>query len=75
MCQQCAKGCLRRILWPLATDQPLTGPAANRAETGAGTLPGIDSRRAIPLLCIEPCPLIPGAARKIARANAETPPA
>ncbi|MCB1225133.1 MAG: hypothetical protein KDK99_04915 [Verrucomicrobiales bacterium] len=75
VCQQCAKGCLRRILWPLAADQPLTGPAANRAETGAGTLPGIDSRRAIPLLCIEPCPLIPGAARKIARANAETPPA
>ncbi|MEZ5384301.1 MAG: CbiX/SirB N-terminal domain-containing protein [Prosthecobacter sp.] len=56
--------CLRRILWPLTSSQPMAGAAA------AKILPN-HAERAIPLLCIEACTHIVSAARKVARDSAE----
>ncbi len=66
MVSQCCaeKNCLRRILWPLTTTQPLAGAATTK------TLPN-HAPDSIPLLCIEACTHIVSAARKIARENAE----
>jgi sirohydrochlorin cobaltochelatase len=54
-----AQNCLRHILWPLTPEQPL--PADDlKAQPGA-----------IPLLCLEACPHIVSAARKIAKETFE----
>lgn len=58
------ENCLRRILWPLTTAQPMANEAA------AKTRPNHQAN-AIPLLCIEACTHIVSAARKIARENHE----
>lgn len=58
------ENCLRRILWPLTTSQPLEGNAL--AKTQMQPAP-----KAIPLLCIEACTHIVSEARKIARRNHE----
>ena len=50
-----AKNCQRRILWPLTPGQPFPQDES-KAQEGA-----------IPLLCIEACPYIVSAARKIAK--------
>jgi sirohydrochlorin cobaltochelatase len=50
-----SKNCLRRILWPLTPEQPLPTDES-KAQTGA-----------IPLLCLEACPHIVSAARKVAK--------
>lgn len=52
--------CLRRILWPLTTTQPMTGSAV------AKTIPN-QAPNAIPLLCMEACTHLVSAARKITR--------
>lgn len=62
------KNCLRRILWPIASDQPLEGAAAAKARPN-------HAPEAIPLLCIEACTHVVSAAREIARENAEAHPA
>ncbi len=54
-----AKNCLRRILWPLTPSQPLPVDDS-KAQAGA-----------IPLLCLEACPHIVSAARKIAKETFE----
>ncbi|MBL9133194.1 MAG: hypothetical protein JNG86_18435 [Verrucomicrobiaceae bacterium] len=51
--------CQRRILWPLTPDQPLP-PDETKSQPDA-----------IPLLCIEACPRIVSAARKIAKETHE----
>jgi sirohydrochlorin cobaltochelatase len=56
--------CLRRILWPLTTSQPMANEAASKTQ------PNHDSN-AIPLLCIEACTHIVSAARKVARESFE----
>jgi len=53
------KNCLRRILWPLTPAQPLPVDDS-KAQAGA-----------IPLLCLEACPNIVSAARKIAKETFE----
>ena len=50
-----SKKCLRRILWSLTPEQPLPTDES-KAQTGA-----------IPLLCLEACPHIVSAARKVAK--------
>lgn len=59
--------CLRRIVFPLTQDQPLTGPALPKLGESAGHLPG--QRSAIPLICMEACTHIVSEARKLAREN------
>lgn len=55
--------CLRRIAWPLNEGETPMGATKNAGcEMGGGDLE---------LLCVEPCPFIVGAARKIARENFE----
>jgi sirohydrochlorin cobaltochelatase len=54
-----AKNCLRRILWPLTPEQPLPVDDS-KAQAGA-----------TPLLCLEACPHIVSAARKIAKETFE----
>jgi sirohydrochlorin cobaltochelatase len=58
------ENCLRRILWPLTSTQPLEAAAAAKTQPN-------QSPNAIPLLCIEACTHIVSAARKIARENHE----
>ncbi len=61
VCDSATK-CARRIVWPLATELPLFGPAEFKAQpTGA----------AVPLLCMEACPHVVSEARKVARQNHE----
>lgn len=57
-----ATHCLRRILWGLTAEKPLTGPAAAKCQPG-------ETARALPLLCMEACTHIVSAARKIARGD------
>lgn len=70
--EKCATStrCLRRILYPLAEGQPLSGPAEPKLGAEAGHLPG-HGHRSIPLLCMEACNHIVSAARSVARANHE----
>lgn len=58
--------CLRRILWGLTADKPLSGPAAAKCESSG-------SPRFIPLLCMEACTHVVSAARKIARGDQQEP--
>ena len=71
-CECAAHKCLRRIVWPLNESTAMGGPAEEKVNERAGfaseSHPG--STR-VPLLCVEPCPVIVGAARKLARANHE----
>lgn len=55
-----AKSCLRRILWPLTSTQPLTGEAATKTLANHIT-------NSIPLLCMEACTHIVSTARKVTR--------
>jgi sirohydrochlorin cobaltochelatase len=60
-----ATRCMRRILWDLAPNQPLTGNAAAKTKAGsneAGT---------IPLLCMEACCHVLSESRRIAKAAHE----
>ena len=56
--------CLRRILWPLRSGEPMSGPAESKTQIKHGP-------DALPLLCVEACTHIVSAARKIARENHE----
>lgn len=55
--------CMRRIVWPLNAGENPMGADKN---AGCGERAGD-----VDLLCVEPCPYIVGAARKIARENFE----
>jgi sirohydrochlorin cobaltochelatase len=55
--------CMRRIAWPLHEGENAMGADKNK---GCG-----DWRQDVELVCVEPCPYIVGAARKIARENFE----
>lgn len=69
--KECGGGkCLRRIVWPLEEGVPLTDAAEKTDET-AGYAAVRKGDKCVPLLCIEPCPVIVGAARKLARQNFE----
>lgn len=68
-CCDTATKCLRRIVYPLAEGQPLSGPAAAKLGDAAGHAG--DGGAAIPLLCMEACNHIVSAARKQARDNFE----
>ena len=71
-CECATPKCLRRIVWPLDESTVIGGAAEEKVSDTAGyaneSYPG--STR-VPLLCVEPCPVIVGAARKLARANHE----
>lgn len=56
--------CLRRILWPLRSGEPMAHEAEAKTRPNHGP-------NALPLLCIEACTHVVSAARKIARANHE----
>ena len=56
--------CRRRILWPLAKGQPLTGAAAAKTTNES-------SPNAIPLLCMEGCCHLVAEARVVAKAARE----
>jgi sirohydrochlorin cobaltochelatase len=56
--------CLRRITWPLHAGESAMG--------GGKNVGSFDCADGVELLCIEPCPFIVGAARKIARENFES---
>lgn len=58
--------CLRRILWGLTADRPLSGPAAAKCRAG-------DLIHTLPLLCMEACTHVVSAARKIARGDQQEP--
>jgi sirohydrochlorin cobaltochelatase len=68
-CCATATKCLRRIVFPLDAEQPLSGPATSKLGNDAGHMEG--QTNAIPLLCMEACNHIVSAARKVARANFE----
>ncbi len=56
--------CRRRITWGLTKDQPLYGPALPKASAP------VDGD--VPLLCIDACPLLVSAARKVAQGKASS---
>ncbi len=56
--------CLRRILWPLTTSQPMANEADSKTQPN-------HAPNALPLLCIEACTHIVSAARKVARQSFE----
>jgi sirohydrochlorin cobaltochelatase len=60
-----ATKCMRRILWDLAPDQPLTGDAAAKAKAGP------HEAGSIPLLCVEACCHVLSESRRIAKAAHE----
>ncbi len=68
-CCDTATKCLRRIVYPLAEGQTLSGPAAAKLGDAAGHAG--DGGSALPLLCMEACNHIVSAARKQARENFE----
>jgi sirohydrochlorin cobaltochelatase len=70
--RECGGGkCLRRIVWPIDEKRPLPEAAAEKTGVQAGFAAERKGQRCLPLLCIEPCPVIVGAARKLARQNFE----
>ncbi|MEN3943811.1 CbiX/SirB N-terminal domain-containing protein [Prosthecobacter sp. SYSU 5D2] len=64
--------CLRRIVWPLDSSQPLPPPATAKLGHEAGQVPGQAPGQCIPLLCMEACNHIVSTARKVARENFES---
>lgn len=68
-CCSTSTKCLRRIIYPLAEGQSLSGPAQSKVGAEAGHAG--DGASAIPLLCMEACNHIVSAARKQARENFE----
>ena len=70
--KECGGGkCLRRIVWPLAEGVPLSAVAAEKTADEVGYAAVRKGDQCVPLVCIEPCPVIVGAARKLARQNFE----
>ena len=70
--KECGGGkCLRRIVWPLNEGVPLSEVAAEKTGAEVGYANERAGATCVPLVCIEPCPVIVGAARKLARANFE----
>jgi sirohydrochlorin cobaltochelatase len=70
--KECGGGkCLRRIVWPLNEGVPLSEVAAEKTGAEVGYASERVGATCVPLVCIEPCPVIVGAARKLARANFE----
>jgi sirohydrochlorin cobaltochelatase len=70
--KECGGGkCLRRIVWPLEDGVPLSEVAAEKTGQEVGFASERVGATCVPLVCIEPCPVIVGAARKLARANFE----
>jgi sirohydrochlorin cobaltochelatase len=68
----CGNGkCMRRILWPLNDSEVMSGAAECKTLPEAGFAQRVQARHAVALFCIEPCPFIVGAARKLARENFE----
>ena len=61
--------CLRRIVYPLSTELPLSGPASEKLGPTAGLLPTYP--KAIPLLCMEACSHILSATRLRAKKDFE----
>ena len=60
-----ATKCMRRILWDLAPNQPLTGSASAKTRVGSG------EAGSIPLLCMEACCHVLSESRRIAKAAHE----
>jgi sirohydrochlorin cobaltochelatase len=70
--KECGGGkCLRRIVWPLNEGVPLSEVAAEKTGAEVGYASERVGATCVPLVCIEPCPVIVGAARKLARGNFE----
>jgi sirohydrochlorin cobaltochelatase len=70
--KECGGGkCLRRIVWPLDEGVPLSEVAAAKTADVVGFASERVGKTCLPLVCIEPCPVIVGAARKLARGNFE----
>lgn len=70
--KECGGGkCLRRIVWPLAEGVPLSAVAAEKTADEVGYAAVRKGDQCVPLVCLEPCPVIVGAARKLARQNFE----
>jgi sirohydrochlorin cobaltochelatase len=70
--KECGGGkCLRRIVWPLNEGVPLSEVGAVTPGAAGGSASARVGATCVPLVCIEPCPVIVGAARKLARGNFE----
>jgi sirohydrochlorin cobaltochelatase len=70
--KECGGGkCLRRIVWPLDENTALSEVAAEKTGMEVGFAHERKGNTCLPLICIEPCPVIVGAARKLARQNFE----
>lgn len=66
--------CLKRVLWPLTAEQPMTSLPAEKCCAEPARL--ADGTRSIPLLCHEACNLLVAAAREVVktRERAAAPP-
>ncbi len=63
------KGCLKKILWQLDAETPLSGLPPCKHDPGAAP-DGLEDQ-AIPLLCQEACNLVVGEARRVSKRAAE----